>query len=278
MKQRRVKHYYFKVTPSKKLVVTFRRFKQKKSTRAKTVKQLVMPLYFSSFKQVAIKFENKKRVRRPNPVIQLLRYWRQAFSFTTLLFVLGMAGILYFGIQINNDKRIEPTKTFAQTPVPAKIEPIANKGLTRSEPTRVSVPSVEIDYPVKPVGKLPDGTMETPPLFEPITGWYKYSPTPGETGPSVIVGHVDTYKGPSVFWRLRDIQPGALINISRADGTTVVFKVEALKQFDQANFPTAEVYGNLDYSGLRLITCGGAFNTKTGHYTENTVVFASMVK
>lgn len=278
MKRARVKHYYLKVTPSKKLVVTFRRFKQKKTARAKSVKQLIIPLYFSSYKELVIKFQKKKKTPRPNAAVQLFIYWREMISVPTIIMLMGLSGVLYFGLQLTQDKRIEPPKTFAQTtPVPATFQENANKGLTRSEPTQVSVPSVEINYPVKPVGKLADGTMEVPPLFEPVTGWYKFSPTPGETGPSIIVGHVDTYKGPSVFYRLKDLQPGALINVTRADGKVVTFKVDALKQFEQANFPTAEVYGNLDYSGLRLITCGGTFNTATGHYTENTVVFASMV-
>ena len=141
----------------------------------------------------------------------------------------------------------------------------------------MTIASVGINYGVKPVGKLADGTMETPGVLESITGWYKFSPTPGEIGPSVIVGHVDSYKGPSVFWRLREVKPGDMVQVARADGKVANFKITALKQFDQANFPTQEVYGNVDKAELRLITCGGTFNHKTQHYSENTVVFATLV-
>lgn len=127
------------------------------------------------------------------------------------------------------------------------------------------------------VGKAADGTIETPPVLEWITGWYKYSPTPGQEGPAVIVGHVDNYKGISVFWKLRDIKPGDVVEVSRADGTVVKFKVDALKQFDQAAFPTKEVYGNINYAGLRLITCAGSFDPATASYNQNTVVYASMI-
>jgi LPXTG-site transpeptidase (sortase) family protein len=187
----------------------------------------------------------------------------------------GISGTGFFGYQIAQGHKIEPLKTFAAT-TPVK-QATGIKPLARSEPTHISVPSVGIDAPVMSVGKAADGTIQTPPVLEWITGWYKYSPTPGETGPSVIVGHVDSYKGISVFWKLRDVQRGAIVDIKRADGSTVKFKVTALKQFDQKNFPTQEVYGNIKYPGLRLITCGGSFNKQTASYNQNTVVYAFMV-
>ncbi|MBI4101059.1 class F sortase, partial [Candidatus Microgenomates bacterium] len=95
---------------------------------------------------------------------------------------------------------------------------------------------------------------------------------------AIVVGHIDNYRGPAVFWKLGQLQPGDVVEIDRADGTTVKFKVEAIKQFSQDQFPTAEVYGNIDHAGLRLITCGGQFNRITRQYSDNTVVFASMVQ
>jgi sortase (surface protein transpeptidase) len=118
--------------------------------------------------------------------------------------------------------------------------------------------------------------METPNVLDYVTGWYKYSPTPGELGPAIIVGHVDSYKGISVFWRLRELVPGDTIDITRADGSVAKFQVNSLQQFDQTNFPTQAIYGDINYAGLRLITCGGTFNRKTGHYDHNMVVFASL--
>ncbi len=193
-----------------------------------------------------------------------------------VLIVLGISGTVFFGIhanQIDHSHKLTPARTFSRT---AKATVLKPKFLPKSEPTHISIASVGINTDVRSVGKADDGTIELPPLFDWTTGWYKYSPTPGELGPAIIVGHVDTYKGVSVFWRLRDVQPGDVIEIARADGTVVKFKVEALKQFDQSNFPTAEVYGNIDHAGLRLITCGGAFDKTTEQYTQNTVVYASV--
>ena len=110
-----------------------------------------------------------------------------------------------------------------------------------------------------------------------IAAWYDGSPTPGERGPSVIVGHVDTYRGPAVFFYLKELQPGQKLYIDREDGSRVTFKVDRMILVDQDAFPTQEVYGNIDYAGLRLITCGGAFNPATGHYLQNTVIFATYV-
>ena len=191
-----------------------------------------------------------------------------------MLIVLGLSGSIYFGLQTQHKDKLEPTKTFAAPAKPMAIKP---KFLPRSEPTHISIPSVGIDSGIMQVGQAADGTIETPLLFDWITGWYNLSPTPGEKGPAVIVGHVDTYKGVSVFWRLREVQPGAIVEVARADGKVAKFKVEALKQFDQNNFPTKEIYGNIDHSGLRLITCAGAFDESTAQYTQNTVVYASLV-
>ncbi len=203
--------------------------------------------------------------------------WLAPFVPYTLATV-GLAGILFFGLRTTQVRAPEHVTTFA-IPAPAVTapKPEAPKGLSHSEPTHISIPSVGIDSDIMVVGRNDDGTMQTPPLFVNITGWYKYSPTPGEIGPSVIVGHIDTYKGPSVFWRLGQLQPGDIVAVTRKDGVVVKFRVEALKQFEQNDFPTAEVYGNLDHAGLRLITCGGTFNRATGHYSQNTVVFASIV-
>lgn len=200
-------------------------------------------------------------------------FWQLQASLSLVLIVVGLIGVGVFGLQIYKGQALRPAKTYASI-APVVIH--ANQFLPRSEPIHISVPSVGIDTKIISVGLDSSGSIEMPPLFDWSAGWYKYSPTPGQLGPSIIVGHVDTYKGVSVFWRLRDIKEGDLVYISRADGKTAKFKVQALKVFDQQDFPTQEIYGNLDYSGLRLITCGGAFNKQTESYTQNTVVYATL--
>lgn len=120
-----------------------------------------------------------------------------------------------------------------------------------------------------------DGSMEVPPGGFPA-GWYTGGPTPGELGPAVIAGHVDL-KGPGVFYRLRTMKPGDRVTVTRADGSKPVFRVTRVAQFEKDQFPTQQVYGNISHAGLRLITCGGSFNTRTGHYEDNLVVFADLV-
>lgn len=126
---------------------------------------------------------------------------------------------------------------------------------------------------------LADGGIEVPPLEDTrSSGWYTESPTPGEVGPSVVLGHVDSAKnGPSVFYRLGELKPGDTVEINRADGSVASFRIDAVREYAKNQFPTEVVYGNLDRAGLRLITCGGTFNPKSGHYESNIIAFASLV-
>ncbi len=261
-KKRSPKTYRLQLTSRKELVIIIRQSKVTKPKQKPASKQTSRsPLYLFLTKDINLRRKTGKKAA-------LLR-WA-----SYLLIFLGLAGTLYFGWQARKSSSIEPQSTFSVAiPTPAQVTP---RTLPHSEPTHLTISSVGIDANVITVGKNADNTIETPPVLSDETGWYKYGPTPGELGPAVIVGHVDSYKGISVFWRLHEVQPGDEIDITRVDGKIVKFKVDALKQFDQANFPTQEVYGNIDYAGLRLITCGGTFNTDTGHYSENTVVYASL--
>lgn len=202
-----------------------------------------------------------------------------AHLLSLILLAAGLAGIIYFVFDIKSPEQFRPNRTIVLPAKQAEINSEKKKeGLSASKPKHITISRLGIDYDIIELGQNPDETMETPPLFEKVAGWYKYSPTPGEIGPSIIVGHIDTYKGPSVFWRLRELQAGDEISITREDNSVVKFKVTGLKQFEQSNFPTEEIYGNTEESELRLITCGGTFDKKTLHYSENTVAFATMVR
>src|ERR1017187_8736200 len=110
-----------------------------------------------------------------------------------------------------------------------------------------------------------------------VAGWYAGSPRPGAIGSSVIGGHIDSYQGPGVFFRLRLLHPGNQIYVRRADGTVAVFRVYAVQQYLKARFPTESVYGPTPDAELRLITCGGTFDPATGHYLSNVVVYAVLI-
>jgi sortase (surface protein transpeptidase) len=123
-----------------------------------------------------------------------------------------------------------------------------------------------------------DGTMQVPSLYtQPgLAAWYRYSVTPGQIGASVIEGHVDTYHGAAVFYRLGALRPGNRIAVTLADGVTAVFRVTGVRRYLKSVFPAKAIYGGAGFAALRLITCGGAFDDATRHYLGSTVVFASL--
>jgi hypothetical protein len=119
--------------------------------------------------------------------------------------------------------------------------------------------------------------MQTPEKWG-DTGWYQPGNEPGERGPAVIAGHIDSTSGPAVFYRLRDLRRGNLIRVRRADGSVVRFRVEGLERWPKAAFPTRRVFGRTHISTLRLVTCGGSFDSSTGHYVDNTIVYAARLR
>jgi len=142
-----------------------------------------------------------------------------------------------------------------------------------SPPVRVQIPAIRVDASLGQVGLQPDGTVAVPSDWN-QPAWYMDGPAPGQQGPAVIVGHLDSNTGPAVFWRLATLKPGDAILIARQDGSQLNYRVTKVDEFTRAAFPTAEVYGPTPGSVLRLITCGGTFDWSTHKYRDNVVVFA----
>src|SRR4029453_18220007 len=117
-----------------------------------------------------------------------------------------------------------------------------------------------------------DGAL-TPPKNFAKAGWYADGTRPGDVGPAVIAGHVDSKRGPAVFYKLRELQAGDLIAVTRG-GKTVRFRVVSTAWYPKKSFPTAEVYGPTPDRQLRLITCGGVFDHTLRSYKDNLVVYA----
>jgi hypothetical protein len=159
-------------------------------------------------------------------------------------------------------------------PAPAAVLlPVTH--LARSSPVRLQITAIGVDSALMSLGLRADGSLQVPPGGFPA-GWYTGGPTPGERGPAVIAGHID-WNGPGVFYRLQEVKPGDRVMVTRADGSKPVFRVTQVARYLKDQFPTKLVYGNIGHAGLRLITCGGTFNTQTGHYEENLVVYADLV-
>ncbi|MFG1666166.1 class F sortase [Streptomyces sp. Y7] len=154
----------------------------------------------------------------------------------------------------------------------------ANSGhaMGRSTPVRLRIPAIGVDTPVMGLGLARDGTVEVPPITaDDRAGWYRHSPTPGQVGPSVILGHVTVGAfGDGVFRRLGELRRGDRIVARRQDGSSAEFTVGAVRTVAKADFPAEQVYGDVDRPELRLITCGGPREGQ--EYRDNVIVFASL--
>ncbi|MFF0905519.1 UNVERIFIED_CONTAM: class F sortase [Kocuria sp. CPCC 205316] len=158
-------------------------------------------------------------------------------------------------------------------PAPEALPPV----LTASAPVSVRIPAVGAESELLHLGLRPDGSLEVPPTHPGApASWYTSSPTPGERGPAVLLGHVNaTGGGPGVFAGLRGLAPGDTVEIARQDGSTAVFVVDRGEQYAKDAFPTRAVYGNTAGAELRLITCDG-YDPATGLFDDNYVVYATL--
>ena len=102
-------------------------------------------------------------------------------------------------------------------------------------------PSLGVDAPVGPVGKAADGTVEVPTRWEDV-GWYDGGARPGEDGPTVLLGHVDSKAGPAVFARLPQAPPGTVVEVVGDDGQVTRWRVDRIEQHPKTRFPTEAVY------------------------------------
>lgn len=164
-----------------------------------------------------------------------------------------------------------PTTTQSPSAPPTPIEP--EHPVVEAIPLRVRIPEIGIDADMIDLGLNTDGTLEVPSNYA-QTGWYTGRSTPGETGPSVVVGHVDSYSGPAVFYRLSELEVGHTIEIDRSDGLVALYRVSKTALVDKDEFPTNQVYGDTAEPTLRLITCGGDFNRSAKSYQGNLIVYA----
>ena len=182
---------------------------------------------------------------------------------------------------------VEPTVKPTPAPASTTAVPEGTTGATLpirsyvrvppSAPLRVRIPRIGVSSPLVELGLAADGSMQVPAGADyDKAGWFTEGPEPGQLGPAVIAGHVDSKAGPSVFFRLRDVHAGDHVLVDREDGRTLRFVVESSHQYPKAELPTNDVFGPLPWPALRLITCGGAFDRSSRSYTDNIVVTARL--
>jgi sortase (surface protein transpeptidase) len=217
---------------------------------------------------------------------------RRGLVITAVSGLLAAAGLTCVGVALTHQQHPNqpplsradslPSPSASAGPRPGVATPstaIVGPVLQRSAPVALVIPAIGVKTPLQRLGQTPEGELAVPapgPKYD-WPGWYRYSPTPGSLGPSVIVGHVDSAaNGPSVFWRLANLRPHDTVRVRRADGSVAVFAVDDVARFPKAHFPSRLVYGNTNNAALRLITCGGPL--EGGHYRDNIVVRASLVR
>ncbi|MET9497840.1 class F sortase [Streptomyces sp. NPDC006552] len=145
-----------------------------------------------------------------------------------------------------------------------------------ADPARLRIPALHLDTAIASLSLDSEGRLPAPAGYTDV-GWWREGPSPGEAGPAVIAGHLDTVSGPAVFADLAGLRPGDRVEITRADRSTSVFEVRGTAEYPQDDFPTEAVYGSTPDAELRLITCGGAYDRAARRYLDNTVVSATMV-
>jgi hypothetical protein len=157
--------------------------------------------------------------------------------------------------------------------VPSKVIPLV---AVRSTPVELRIPAIALTVSLSTLGLNPNGTIQVPTDIQ-QPGWYRLGPSPGQEGSAVILGHVDSYQGPAVFFKLRSLVAGDMVDVTLADGVTAQFKVTSVAMYLKTSFPDQAVYASQGFSALQLVTCAGAFDIQTGHYLSNIVVYTSLV-
>ncbi|PWR16044.1 class F sortase [Micromonospora sicca] len=183
--------------------------------------------------------------------------------------------VAMLGVERVTGVSVLPERLFAGLRPPPKDFPV----LPGSPPTDIAIQKLDLRAPVHPVGIAPDGSIAVPDVGRSgEAGWYDQGPTPGQYGPAVIVGHVDTTTGPAVFHGLKSLDDGDRVEVTRADRSVAVFEVTAVQRYGKDRLPVDEVFGDFSRPNLRLITCGGRWVGGETGYADNLVVYASLVK
>jgi len=188
------------------------------------------------------------------------------------------AGTGAAGLMLTRHPQVVQASALRVLPAPTgPIVAVPQHGTAQvAKPVSLVIPAIGVSTALIHLGLTSSGALQVPSSTS-VAGWYTGSPRPGATGSSVIAGHIDSYRGPGIFFRLSDLRIGDRVYVKRADGTLAVFKVTAVKMYPKDKFPTAAVYGPAPDPELRLITCGGVFDHSLKSYLSNTVVYATEV-
>jgi hypothetical protein len=147
--------------------------------------------------------------------------------------------------------------------------------ISRSTPVSFKIASINASGSLISLGLNSDGSVQVPASYL-QAGWYQEGSAPGEQGSAVILGHVDSHQGIGVFFYLKNVKPGNMIDVTRADGKTAHFKVTDVRMYVKTQFPDQLVFGPRGGATLQVVTCGGQFDQATKSYLSNVVVYSSL--
>ncbi|MEU8414943.1 class F sortase [Amycolatopsis japonica] len=206
---------------------------------------------------------------------------RPSPGFGAITSALAAAAALGLVISLTTDPMPAPPAPGMAAPRPSPPPVVPARTVVdpavRVNPVAVHIPKLGADSSLIELGLDANRRMRTPPVTTPMqAGWYEPGPAPGQTGPAVIVGHVDGASQPGIFYRLHELAPGDRVTVERADGSVVTFVVRRTIHAPKERFPTKEVYGRTAGPELRLITCGGSFDRAARSYRDNVIVFARL--
>lgn len=192
------------------------------------------------------------------------------------------AGLLVIGLNAEMHRWAPPPVPSPLAASPEDKGPLTGQqhlttaAMSRAVPVAVAIPAIGVRARIIPLGLDASGGVAVPSLDTPfLTSWYDGGSTPGQAGPAVLFGHVDSAKvGPAVFYRLGDLRPGDLVYVTRSDRRTAVFRIDSVAMYSEDEFPASKVYGFTPRPTLRLVTCGGAFDERTHLYLDRIIAFA----
>ena len=200
-----------------------------------------------------------------------------AFAVGLVVIVGGTAGLL---LTHHSTPALRPVAAgVAALPAPTGpiVAPPQSAAAQVARPVSLTIPLIGVKTNLITLGLAAGGAMQVPSTST-VAGWFTGSPRPGAVGSSIIVGHVDSKSGPGIFFRLPELNKGDDVYIKRSDGSTAEFRVTEVQEYPKDHFPTDRVYGPTPDSELRLITCGGTFDSVTGHYLSNIIVYANQIR
>jgi sortase (surface protein transpeptidase) len=200
-----------------------------------------------------------------------------AFAAGLVVIVGGTAGLL---LTHHSTPALRPVAAgVAALPAPTGpiVAPPQSAAAQVARPVSLTIPLIGVKTNLITLGLAAGGAMQVPSTST-VAGWFTGSPRPGAVGSSIIVGHVDSKSGPGIFFRLPELQKGDDVYVKRSDGTTAEFRVTEVQEYPKDQFPTETVFGPTPDAELRLITCGGTFDSVTGHYLSNIIVYASQIR